>query len=220
MDRRKSLKLLATGSLAVPAVLAGCSTNPKKEVAAAEPTFELDRNPAEIENEKRLLAMDKFFTAGEMATIAVLANIIIPADDVSGSATDAKVPEFIEFIVKDMPEHQTPLRGGLRWLDMQCLNRYGKAFKDCSGSQQMEMVDRIAYPNKAKPGMAPGVAFFNKMRDLVASGFYTSAIGVKDIGYAGNIPNQWNGVPDEVLKQYKLSYTEKELKECISFDLK
>lgn len=221
MDRRKSLKLLATGAVAVPSVLVGCNTDDKKE-KIEEPKFALDRNPAEIENEKRLLAMDKFFTADEMATIAILADIIIPADEVSGSATDAKVPEFIEFIVKDMPSHQTPLRGGLRWLDMQCLNRYGKAFKDCTNVQKIEMVEQIAYTKKEKikPGMQPGVTFFSKMRDLVATGFYTSEIGVKDIGYAGNKPNQWNGVPDEVLKQYNITYTEKELKECVSFNPK
>lgn len=219
MDRRKSLKLLATGAVAVPSILTGCKTEDKK-VVTETPKFELDRNPAELENEKRLLAMDKFFTADEMATISILSDIIIPADEVSGSATDAKVPDFIEFIVKDMPEHQVPLRGGLRWLDMQCLNRYNKPFKDCSSSQQIEMVDEIAYPKKVKPGMEQGVSFFNKLRDLVASGFYTSEIGVKDIGYAGNKPNQWNGVPADVLKQYNMAYTEKQLKECISFDSK
>jgi hypothetical protein len=222
MDRRKSIKLIATGAIAVPAVVAGCDTDDKKktESAATEPAFNLDRNPAEIENEKRILSMGNFFTDHEMATIAVLANIIIPADEVSGSATDAKVPEFIEFIVKDMPPHQTPLRGGLRWLDLQCLNKYKNAFKDCTKEQQIEMIDQIAYPQKARPEMAQGIAFFNKMRDLVATGFYTSEIGVKDIGYIGNTPTQWNGVPDDVLKQYGLAYTEKELKECISFDKK
>lgn len=218
MKRRESLKLIATGALAVPAVIAGCNTDDKKAIAA-EPKFNLDRNPDEIENEKRLLAMDKFFTEHEMATIAVLADIIIPADEISGSATDAKVPEFIEFIVKDIPHHQTPIRGGLRWLDVHCMNRFEKAFKDCDAIQQLEVVDEIAYPDrKIKPGMKQGVAFFKKMRDLVSTGFYTSAIGVKDIGYQGNIANQWNGVPDDVLKQYGLAYTEKELNECISFD--
>lgn len=219
MDRRKSLKLLATSAVAIPTVLSGCKTE-DKTAKVEEPTFELDRNPAEVVNEKRLLAMETFFTPDEMATISVLCNIIIPADEVSGSATDAKVPEFIEFIVKDMPNHQVPLRGGLRWLDMQCLTLYGKPFKDCTTSQQIEMVDKIAYPKKAKPGMEQGVSFFNKMRDLVASGFYTSKIGVADIGYAGNKPNQWNGVPDEVLAQYGMAYTPKELAECISFNSK
>jgi gluconate 2-dehydrogenase gamma chain len=221
MDRRKSLKLIATGAVAVPAVFAGCNTDEKKAEGekAGEPTFNLDRNPDEIKNEKRLLAMDNVFSAHEMATITVLADIIIPKDEVSGSASDAKVPEFIAFIVKDMPQHQLPMKGGLRWLDMQCLKRYEKAFKDCSTQQQTEMVDLIAYPEKAKdkPELKPGVSFFSLMRNLTATGFYTSEIGVKDIGYAGNVVNQWNGVPDEVLKQYNLAYTEKELKECVSF---
>ena len=232
MDRRKSLKLIATGAVAVPAVVAGCGPAEKPADVIADPTFNLDRNPAEIENEKRILAMENFFTEHEMATIAILSDIIIPADEISGSATDAKVPEFIEFIVKDMPYHQTPLRGGLRWLDVHCMKRFGKSFKDCSEQQRIEVVDDIAYPEieftdekgnkikkgKIKPGMKQGVAFFSKMRDMVATGFYTSKIGVADIGYKGNKSTQWNGVPDDVLKQYGIAYTEKELKECISFN--
>ena len=220
MDRRKSLKLIATGTLAVPAVIAGCKTDDKKTAAAVEPTFNLDRNPDELKYEKELLAQEKFFTDHEMATITLLADIIIPKDEISGSASEAKVPEFIEFIVKDMPTNQVPMRGGLRWLDMQCLKRHEKTFKDCSSQQQLELVDLIAYPEKAKKSkeLTQGVAFFNLMRNLTATGFYTSAIGVKDIGYAGNLPTQWNGVPDDVLKQYNVAYTEKELKECVSFD--
>jgi gluconate 2-dehydrogenase gamma chain len=109
------------------------------------------------------------------------------------------------------------MRGGLNWLDMQCFKLYNKSFVDCSKEQQIEMVDAIAYPKKAKPGMKQGVAFFNLVRNLTATGFYTSEIGGKDVGYMGNVPNQWNGVPDDVLKQYNLAYTEKELKECVSF---
>jgi hypothetical protein len=222
MDRRKSLKLIVTGAVAAPIAIAGCNTDDKKTAGtkADEPVFTLDRNPDELKYEKELLAKEKFFTEHEMATIAVLADIIIPKDDVSGSATDAKVPDFIEFIVKDMPSHQVPMKGGLRWLDMQCLKRYEKSFNDCNQQQQIEMVDLIAYPDrvKDKSELKPGVSFFTLMRNLTATGFYTSEIGVKDIGYAGSQPNQWNGVPADVLAQYKMAYTEKELKECISFD--
>ncbi len=222
MDRRKSLKLIATGAIAVPAVIAGCKNDDKKvkQPAAEEVKFSLDRNRDELKHEKELLAKEKFFTADEMATITVLVDIIIPKDEISGSATDAKVPDFIEFIVKDMPSHQIPMRGGLRWLDLQCLKKYEKPFKDCSQSQQIEMVDAIAYPEKAKPGMSQGVKFFSLLRNLTATGFYTSEIGVKDLGYQGNTVNQWNGVPEDVLKQYKISYSEKELMECVSFDAK
>jgi hypothetical protein len=153
-----------------------------------------------------------------MKVITLLSDIIIPADTVSGSASQAKVPEFIEFIVKDMPEHQTPLRGGLRWLDVQSARLFDKSFIDVTDKQRLELVDLIAYPEKAAPEMKQGVSFFNLMRDLVTTGFYTSEMGVKDLGYMGNVPNQWNGVPDDVLKQYGYAYSEKELKECISYD--
>ncbi len=136
MDRRKSLKLIVTGAVAVPAAIAGCKTDDKKavEAKANEPVFNLDRNPDELKYEKSILAQEKFFTEHEMATITILADIIIPKDEVSGSASDAKVPDFIEFIVKDMPAHQIPMKGGLRWLDMQCLTRYEKTFKDCTSA--------------------------------------------------------------------------------------
>ena len=215
MDRRSSLKALLIGGVASGVLVEACQSKEKKEAIAAG-NFTIDRQPEEIARYNEVTSKT-FFTPHEMATITVLGDIIIPKDEVSGSASDAKVPEFIEFIVKDMPSHQTPMRGGLRWLDLQCFKRFNKAFVDCSAKEQIEMVDEIAYPEKAKPEMAQGVSFFNTMRNLVATGFYTSEIGVKDVGYVGNTPNQWNGVPEDVLKQYGLAYTEKELKECISF---
>lgn len=219
MDRRKSLKALLVGTVSTGVLLDACNTADNKAAenkpaAAKEGGF--NRMEEEAAHEKEVNSTT-FFTAHEMATITILADIIIPKDDVSGSASDAKVPEFIEFIVKDMPEHQVPMRGGLRWLDLQCLNRYQKSFAEADKKQQMEMVDAIAWPKKAKPEMQPGVAFFSLIRNLTATGFYTSPIGVKDVGYLGNTPNQWNGVPADVLKQYNLAYTEKELKECVSF---
>src|SRR5450432_3019540 len=155
MDRRKSLKLIATGAIAVPAVIAGCNTGDKKvnETKTEEPVFTLDRNPDELKYEKELLAKEKFFTEHEMATITLLADIIIPKDEISGSASDAKVPAFIEFIVKDMPSHQTPMRGGVRWLELQSLKRFEKPFAAIAEKQRIEIVDDIAYPNKIKPGM-------------------------------------------------------------------
>ena len=203
MNRRDSLKAIGFGTLSAGLLLEACKTDTKKTPEEAAPATEAaaGRQPFEVERDKKLNA-DKFFTEAEMATITVLVDIIIPKDEKSGSATDAKVPDFIEFIVKDMPQHQTPLRGGLRWLDLQCLNRFGKTFTDSSHAQQIELIDLIAYPNKAKPEMAQGVAFFNRMRDLTASGFFTSEMGVKDIGYAGNQPTKWTGVPADILKHY------------------
>jgi len=215
MDRRKYLKTLGVGAVTTSVLIDACKTE-KKEVPAATIENTIDRMPEELAHDDALKG-EKFFTPEELATITVLADIIIPKDEVSGSASDAKVADFIEFIVKDEPNFQTPIRGGIRWLDVYCLDHYEKAFKDCSAQQQIEVVDQIAYPEKAKPEMRFGVSFFNLMRNLTATGFYSTQIGWKDIGYVGNSPNQWNGVPEEVQKQYNIAYTEKELKECISF---
>ncbi|WP_421941154.1 gluconate 2-dehydrogenase subunit 3 family protein [Pedobacter sp.] len=203
MNRRDSIKALGLTALSTTVLIDACKQpETKTEVAAPEETAkEAGREKWELDRDKKLKS-ETFFNKHEMATITVLADIIIPKDDVSGSATDAKVPEFIEFIVKDIPEHQVPMRGGLKWLDVYCFNKYEKSFIEASEQQQIAIIDEIAYPKKAKPEVQAGVIFFNRMRDLTASGFYTTEIGVKDIGYVGNSPNQWAGVPDDVLKQY------------------
>ena len=205
MKRRDSLKAIGLTALASGLLLDSCKEDATKtQQASVLQTPNADnvgRQEFEIERDKKLHA-ETFFTKHEMATITVLADIIIPKDDKSGSASDAKVPEFIEFIVKDMPDHQLPMRGGLRWLDLQCTKRFNHAFVDCTNAQQIEMVTAIAYPLKAKPEMKQGVTFFNRMRDLTATGFFTSKMGIADIGYVGNSPNRWTGVPEDVLKQY------------------
>jgi gluconate 2-dehydrogenase gamma chain len=219
MDRRKYLKTLAAGTLSAGVLLNACAPDKKNDGAgsAGKNDESKDRQPAEIERFNRLMA-EKFFSDHEMTAIAILVDIIIPRDAVSGSATDAKVPDFIEFIVKDMPRYQVPMRGGLKWLDLQCMKRYDNAFSNCTSQQQMELVDEIAWPEKAKPGLEQGVAFFNLVRDLTATGFYTSELGIKDLGYAGNHPNQWNGVPQDVLDHYGLKYDARTLAESVKFD--
>ena len=221
MDRRNSIKALVLGTVSTGVLIEACDAPDKKaddiKAAVKDDPANADRMPEEIEVNKAL-EEGKFFTDHEIATIAVMSDIIIPKDDVSGSATEAKVPDFIDFIVRDKPEFKTPMRGGLKWLDLDCMKRYEKSFKDLSADQQIAVVDRIAYPKKAKPEDKPGVNFFTLMRNLTVTGFYTTQMGYKDVGYVGNRPNQWNGVPADVLKQYNIAYTEKELKECISYD--
>ncbi|MCX8491560.1 MAG: gluconate 2-dehydrogenase subunit 3 family protein [Cyclobacteriaceae bacterium] len=218
MDRRKYLKTLAVGSLSAAALLQTCAPTKKEEAPdLTKINGGHDRQPNEIEHFKKISA-EKFLDAHELATITILVDIIIPKDEISGSATEAGVPEFIEFIVKDMPRHQLPMRGGLKWLDLQCMKRFTKAFTECTPAQQIEMVDEIAFPDKAKPEMSQGVAFFNLLRDLTATGFYTSKIGLADIGYVGNKPNQWDGVPQDVLNQFDLTYDDRTLAESVKFD--
>lgn len=217
MKRRDSLKALTLGTLGAATLLQSCEPDKKAETSAAETKFDYDRHPFEKERDEKLLK-EKFFDDHEMKTITVLGDIIMPKDDVSGNASEAGVPAFIEFIAKDKPQYQLPLRGGLKWLDMQCFKQFNNAFVDCSAQQQITMIDQIAYPEQAKTEMKPGVAFFNVMRDLTTTGFFSSNIGIKDLGYMGNKPNQWDGVPKEVLDEMGLAYDEKTLKEAVKFD--
>jgi Gluconate 2-dehydrogenase subunit 3 len=210
MDRRESLKALAIGSFSVSTFLAACkdSKTTVKEAKYGAGADVYGRTPEEKERDAKLMG-DKFFTNAEMKTITVLTALIIPADEHSGSAVDAGVPDFIEFMVKDQPRYQVPMRGGLRWLDVFCLKHHKKIFVECNAQQQTSVLDIIAYPEKATPETSQGVMFFSALRNLTASGFFTSKMGIKDLGYVGNTPNEWNGVPDDVLKQYGLAYDEK-----------
>jgi gluconate 2-dehydrogenase gamma chain len=217
MKRRESLKAIALTAISSGVLLQSCDTAKKEAVIAPPTTSGIDRHPFEQVRDEKLLS-EKFFDDHEMNAIKVLIDIIIPKDETSGSATDAGVHEFIEFIAKDMPRHQVPLRGGLKWLDNMCMKRHAKNLIDCPEQDQLSIIDEIAYPALAKPEMKQGVTFFNLLRDLTATGFFTSKIGLKDLGYTGNTPNRWDGVPQEVLDQYGLSYDERTLAESVKWD--
>ncbi|MCK7558757.1 gluconate 2-dehydrogenase subunit 3 family protein [Chitinophaga sedimenti] len=161
MDRRESLKALVIGSLSAGAMVTACNNDEasQKETSATTANS-YGRTPDEVLRDEKLHA-DKFFTAAEMATIGILADIIIPKDEHSGSATDAGVPDFIEFMAKDVPSYQIPIRGGLRWLDVFSFKSHGKIFSESTPEQRLAVVDQIAYPAKAKPELSQGVAFLH-----------------------------------------------------------
>lgn len=217
MNRRKTIKALFVGGISTATVLNACDNKPSVDKVAAKTTEEDIKRMSEELVYDEALNKEKFFNEHEMLTIAVLADIIVPKDDISPAATDVGVPEFIEFMVKDRPEYKIPMRGGLKWMDMYCLNNYAHPFIKCSPAQQLELVEKIAYPEKALPQYQQGTGFFSLMRNFTISGFYTTKAGFADLGYVGNTPNQWNGVPADVLKQYGVAYSEKELKECASY---
>jgi hypothetical protein len=149
----------------------------------------------------------KFFTPAELRTARVLADMIIPRDERSGNASDAGVPEFMDFMMIDRPNGQKWMRPGLAWMDAQSNSRFGKSFADATESQRGKILDDIAWPAKASAAMADGVGFFNRFRDLTASGFWSSQVGVKDLKYIGNTfaPN-WNGCPPAALEKLGVTY--------------
>jgi len=139
--------------------------------------------------------------------VRVLVDIIIPKDARSGSATDAGVPEFMDFIVADQEARQTAMRGGLAWLDRKCQQRFDKTFFGCAGAERTAVLDDIAWPQRAKPEDSHGVRFFSSFRDLTATGFWTSKMGMEDLRYIGNrfVP-EWKGCPDECMTHLGVSY--------------
>ncbi len=218
MKRRDSLKLLAAGGVGGVAI---GSVSCKETPASQESTATTDgqgygRTPAEKEWDKRVLS-ETYLTKSELATIAVICDIILPAKGTHGSATDAGVPEFIEFIVKDLPDHQLPLRGGLMWLNGESNKRYNKTFVNCSNAEQIAIVEDIAYPLEEGEvsDFSPGIKFFDKMRDLTLTGYYTSEMGLKDLGYKGNIPNIWDGVPEDILADHDVDYDPEWIAKCV-----
>jgi gluconate 2-dehydrogenase gamma chain len=207
MKRRTALKGLMVGPLGLLAGQETLAAPVAPELLAEEKRKDAKIPPGRTKEEAERdakLKKEQFFTPHELATVTLLCDIILPADAVSGSATQAGVPAFIEFMMKDLPQNQTPMRGGLMWLDAEAKKRFGQKFIRCAAPQQIEIIEDIAYPEKAAPAMQPGAAFFTQLRNLVVTGFYTTEMGFNDLGYVGNRPNIWKGVPDEVLAQYGL----------------
>ncbi len=217
MDRRESLKTLLIGG-AGSGLLLSCRLDDNTDVSQLtdikEKKFDYGRTPEEEARDEALLN-DNFYTDEEMKTIIVLSDIIMPGTESHEPASEVGVPEFIEFITKDIPEHKIPMRGGLRWLKNESYKRHDKDFLELSEEKRIAIVDDIAYPIDVKPEFTQGAVFFSRIRNLVTTGYFTSKEGIEYLGYKGNRPNVWDGVPDEVLKKHGMAYEEKILKESI-----
>jgi len=194
--RRALLKALT----AVPAAALVPITSGEAATREGLPRSVLDSSPAPAAYERKVLDNH------EWKTICVLSDMLIPADERTGSATQAGVPEFVDdWLDLERGTLLAEIRGGLTWLDMECHRLFNADFADCSAPQQKQILDRIAYPAKAAPRDAHAVGFFNRLRDLVVSGFFSSEMGVKDLPYLGNtMVADWNGCPPEVLAKLGL----------------
>ena len=148
----------------------------------------------------------RFFTAHEYATVGVLVDLIIPRDERSGSATDAGVPAFMDFMMIDQPRRQIAMRGGLALVDRLATGRFGKRFTACADRERRQLLDEIAYTSNPDRGLSHAIAFFSSFRDLTASGFWSTKMGVADLQYQGNVfVSEWNGCPDAALRKLGVS---------------
>jgi hypothetical protein len=199
INRRDALKVLGLAPLA-----ASIGVAPDHLERVTRALARLDAEPAAA------AAVPTFFTAHEWATVRLLADYVIPRDERSGSATDAKVPEFMDFLLSDKDaslSSKTSMRGGLAWVDNECQHRFGKSFVGATDAQRRQVLDDIAWPRRAKPEVSHGANFFSRFRDLTASGFFSSQMGWQDVQYKGNVAlPAWNGCPPAALQKLGVSY--------------
>ncbi len=204
-SRREILRLLGVSAVA-PAFLAGCRDDEAGAAAAhhAEHRARGEMVPA-------IGAEPQFFTEHEFETVRMLADYVLPADERGPSASEVGAPEFIDFVMTDEllgnpTDRQTAMRGGLAWLDTQSRRATGVRFTEATDAQRRQLLDRIAYPDDADPADAAGVAFFNRFRDYVATGYFSSPQGIEDLGYIGNVARPtWPGCPAEVARHIGLT---------------
>jgi gluconate 2-dehydrogenase gamma chain len=169
--------------------------------------------PAEAQQAQEQVARQKapfkpkFFTAHEYATVMVLVDLIIPRDERSGSATEAGVPQFMDFMMIDQPQRQIAMRGGLALVDRLSADRFGRRFLTLADAQRRAVLDEIAYTSNPDPRLTHAIAFFSSFRDLTAGGFWSTKMGIQDLQYKGNtFVAEWEGCPDGALKKLGVSY--------------
>jgi hypothetical protein len=202
VSRRDLMKLLGMAPVVGALEWSSVTVERATRMVRALPATDGDQQPAAYK--------PKFFTPREWRTVRLLADYVIPKDERSGSATDAKAPEWMDFMLSE-PEtsdnSRLAMRGGLAWLDVECRRRFAQPFVSASDPQRRQVLDDIAWPEKARPEMAYGVAIFNRFRDLPAAAFFSSQTGWKDLQYMGHtfVP-QWEGCPPAALQKLGVSY--------------
>ena len=206
MNRRDSIKNLTFLSIGAGLLLEGCYGVSREKIKRSLTRYEYGRTPEEKLYDDKLFA-EKFFTNQELFTLDKICNLILPPNEF-GSIRDAEVVQLIEFMAKDIPTYKEPLRNGLIWIDNESKKRFNNLFVDCEIAQQENIFDEIAYydPNKSISDYSEPVQWFNLVRNLTMTGYFTSEVGINELGYKGNIPNIWDGVPQDVLDQYGLEY--------------
>jgi hypothetical protein len=219
MDRRKSLQTIILGAGASALAFHGCNTEGGKiaeEIPGTDDTKYFGRTPEELERIEKLNA-EQLFNDHEMETIAVLSTVILPPKEPHGGPIEAEVPEFIEFMGKDIPELQNALLGGLMWLDHKSNTEFGTEFKSADLEQQKQILDTICFHDMEVPldEQPLEIQFFHLMRALTMTGYYTSKVGIADLGYKGNQPNVWDGVPQDVLDQHGVAYDPEWIAKCV-----
>ena len=204
MDRRTTIKWVLAASAAWP--LAG------RQVARADPALTVrgygtDPDLLAVYRPGELWPLT--LTPAQRRCAATLADLIIPADERSPSASAVGVVEFIdEWVSAPYPASQRDrpiVLGGFIWLDAEAGRRFGKGFADLDTTQQSRICDDLCDESRAVNDRRDAAHFFALYRDLTAGGFYSTPIGRKDLGYIGNVPlARFEGPPPALLRKLNL----------------
>jgi gluconate 2-dehydrogenase gamma chain len=189
-NRREMLASVAAGAAALAIPREGL------EAAAAHAH---DAVEAEQQQQGRQYVPQQF-TVDEYRLVRLLVDYVIPRDSRSGSASEAGVPQFMDFILGEYPGNRTWMKDGLAWMNAECRRRFNAGFISCTDAQRREVLDAIAFTYRTDPPLRPGADFFSRFRNLTSSGFWTSRIGIADLGFIGNRPvGEWVGTPPNVV---------------------
>jgi len=212
MDRRTSIKWMLAAATSVPSLrqLAFGATLAGGTSVGAAPPKGYGTDPKLLDGYKAGEVWPLTFTAKQRRTATLLSDLIIPADEISPSASAVGVVDFIdEWISAPYPQQREDRElvvDGLAWLDHESAKRFAQPFAALDASRQKKICDDICHVPKAKPRFAKAARFFARYRDLTAGGFYTTPIGRKDLQYVGNTPlARYDGPPLEVLKKVGLA---------------
>lgn len=210
LSRRDALKALGAAAAlpvlnqqTVQAIMADAGPERWQQPAAPRGT------PSDPDLLRPKIWWNKVLTGQELATLSALCDVIIPADLTSPSASQVGVPDFInEWVSAPYDAHREALgqvRDGLRWLEAESQRRFAKPFPRLTEPETGQLCDEICYEPNVTPANRAAARFFDLIRDLCATGFYTTREGMKDLGYVGNIPLQrFDGPPPEVLRHLGL----------------
>ncbi|MBC8305136.1 MAG: gluconate 2-dehydrogenase subunit 3 family protein [Pelagibacterales bacterium] len=221
MDRRETIKNILLGSIGSSVLLESCVSSLDNKVLDKIWKYQYGRTPEEKKRDNKFLN-SIFFTESELQTIEKIANIVLPPNKF-GDINDAGVVEMFEFIAKDWstPAHndygEKVLRRGLIVFNQLCVEKFGSELLNCTEPQIKVLFDEISYEDNSLKNQKESVKLFATYRGMIVTGYFTSEVGIKDLGYKGNTPNVWDGVPDEVLEQYKgiVSYDKEWIDKCV-----
>ena len=128
-------------------------------------------------------------SAHQFRTVTRLAELIVPADEGGGSAVEAGAPEFIDLLCSQNPDLLRIYADGLAWVDAAMRRTRDRTFVDASAAQQTALLDGLVAAERGESSssdLKEGLGFFNWVRRMAVGAYYTSPIGIADVGFRGN----------------------------------